>query len=256
MIAETLRTLGLNMDFAPVVDVIDAERSQHPNGLISREFGRSKEDVVSMAGAFLDELQRGGVIGCLKHFPGLGAARVDSHEELPQVDISESELENTDLYPYREMLAMSHAVMVAHATYPASSLQERDENGRLLPSSLSNNFISTLLRDRLGFDGVVITDDLEMGAIVKNYGIGEASKMAVKAEADMLAICADPQAIRAGYHAVLAAVADGDISEERLEASLARIAALKQKLSPPTPLETVRMGQISGEVAALVTELG
>lgn len=255
LIAEILRMLGFNMDFAPVVDVIDGERAQHPNGLFSRELGRSKSDVVSLGGAFLDELQAGGIVGCLKHFPGLGAARVDSHEELPIVETDESDLNETDLYPYQQLLARIHAVMVAHAAFPRHSLQERDESGKLLPSSLSKNFISTLLRDRLGFDGVVITDDLEMGAIVKNYGIGDACKMAINAGADMLAICADPQAIRDGYAAVLDAVNSDEIAEKRLDESLARIDALRKKLSTPTELDTERLAVISNEIADFVAEL-
>ena len=229
IIGETLRILGFNMDFAPVVDVNDEERSKYSNGLFSRTFGRSKEDVVEFAGAFLTTLQTNGIAGCLKHFPGLAAARVDSHEELPVVEIPEAELNSTDLYPYHQLLASGdvHAIMAAHASFPNHRLQETDQNGKLLPSSLSYNFVTTLLRDELAFDGLVITDDLEMGAIVKNYGIGDACKMAVKAGADMLAICADPNAVRGGYNAVLKAVNDGEIGIDRIEESLTRIARIK-----------------------------
>src|SRR5258708_21438122 len=131
IIAETLRILGFNMDFAPVVDVIDDDRAKYSNGLFSRTFGDSKEDAVAYAGEFLRVLQAGGIAGCLKHFPGLAAAGVDSHEELPVVDIPESELIATDLFPYRELLKMSdvQAIMVAHASFPHHRLQETDQNG-------------------------------------------------------------------------------------------------------------------------------
>ena len=200
IIAETLRILGFNMDFAPVVDVVDAERAEYSRGLASRTFGNSKEDVSEFAGNFIESLQAGGVIGCLKHFPGLGAATVDSHEDLPQVEISEEEFTAADLFPYRELLRAGsvRAVMAGHTVFPNLALQERAQNGKLLPSSLSYNFVTTLLRGELAFDGLVITDDLEMGAIVKNYGIGDACNMAIAAGADMLAICADPDAIRDG----------------------------------------------------------
>ncbi|HRI04970.1 MAG TPA: glycoside hydrolase family 3 N-terminal domain-containing protein [Pyrinomonadaceae bacterium] len=257
IIAETLRILGFNMDFAPVVDVIDAERAKHTNGLFSREFGRSKEDVVAMAGAFLKTLQDNGVIGCVKHFPGLGAAKVDSHEELPQVDVSENELNEIDLYPYRELLATGEAkaLMAAHTAFPRIELQETDQSGKLLPSSLSNNFINTLLRGTLGFDGLAITDDLEMGAIVKNYGIGDACKMAVGAGIDMLAICADPHAIREGHRAILDAVNSGELSEGRIDESLVRIAGLKSILAEPLEFNADRFGELSDEVAAFNEEL-
>ncbi len=257
IIAETLRILGFNMDFAPVVDVIDDERAKHTNGLFSREYGRSKEDVAAMAGAFLKVLQDNGIIGCLKHFPGLGASKVDSHEELPQVEVSEEELNEIDLYPYRELFAggEAKAVMAAHTAFPRMGLQEIDQSGTLLPSSLSNNFINTLLRGTLQFDGLAITDDLEMGAIVKNYGIGDACKKAVGAGIDMLAICADPEAIREGHQAVLDAVTSGEISEDRIDESLIRLAALKETLAEPLEFDAERISKLSDEVAAFNEEL-
>ncbi len=257
IVAATLRLLGFNMDFAPVIDVISEERSKTSNGMFSRGYGHTKEDVVSLGGTFLETLQQNGIIGCLKHFPGLGAASVDSHEELPQVEISADELNGVDLYPYVELISSGEAkaVMAAHAAFPHHRLQETDQNGKLLPSSLSNNFITTLLRDELKFDGLVITDDLEMGAIIKNYGIGEACKMAVLAGVDMLAICADPNAIRDGYHAVLQAVNNGEITEARIDESLTRIAKLKSQLAEPLPFDAARLQYLSDEVAALNADL-
>lgn len=257
VVAETLLILGFNMDFAPVVDVIDEERAKYSNGLFSRAFGVSKEEALTLGGTFLKTLQQNSVIGCLKHFPGLGAASVDSHEELPQVDISEDELQMTDLYPFRELIGSgdAKAVMVAHAAFPQVRLQETDQNGKLLPSSLSKNFITNLLRGELGFDGLVITDDLEMGAIVKNYGIGEACKMAILAGVDMLAICADPQSIKDGYSAVLRAVNNSEITEDRLDRSLERIALLKNQLSNPLDYDAERIKILSEEVAVLNDDL-
>lgn len=253
IIAESLRILGFNMDFAPVVDVVDIERAKNSNGLFSRAFGSSKEDTLTLGGSFLATLQQNGIIGCLKHFPGLGASNVDSHEELPQVNISEDELLSTDLFPYRELLKTgdTKAVMAAHAAFPQTNLQETGQNGKLLPSSLSKNFITTLLRGELWFDRLVITDDLEMGAIVNNYGIGEACKMAVGAGVDMLAICAEPNAIREGYNSILSAVENGEIDEGRVDASLARIVKLKKELSEPLAFDPERLQALSDQVAAL-----
>jgi len=255
IIGETLRILGFNMDFAPVVDVIDNERSHYQNGLLSRTFGNCKEDVMTFGGAFLEALQSHGIAGCLKHFPGLGASRVDSHEELPSIDVPEDRLRFVDLFPYWEWQLFNdseiHAVMVAHAAFPGNALQETDQNGKLLPSSLSYNFVTKLLRGDIGFDGLVITDDLEMGAIVKNYGIGEACKMAINAGADSLAICANPNAIRVGYQAVLSAVENDEIAHERLEDSLARISGLKGRLSEPPNFDEGRLKELSEQTAAL-----
>ena len=253
IIAESLRILGFNMDFAPVVDVMGKGRSGQQNGLVSRTFGVTHEDTVLLAGEFLKVLQSNGIVGCIKHFPGLGASRVDSHEELPLVDIDENEWQTTDLYPYRELLASGEvrSVMVAHAAYPQLDLQEIGQNGTLLPSSLSYNFVTSLLRDDLAYDGLVITDDLEMGAIKNNYGMGQACKMAIAAGVDMLAICADAGAIRSGYKAVLEAVRSEEISSVNIDRSLDRIAKVKSQLSEPVTFEPHRLEDLSARVHRL-----
>ncbi len=257
IVSDVIRILGFNMDFAPVADVVDENRECSNNGLFSRAFGGSADDVVELAGGFLDELQNGGVVGCLKHFPGLGASRVDSHEELPLVDIQEVEFVSKDLVPYRTVIGANRAkmVMIGHAAYPQLDLQEVDQNGRLLPSSLSRKIVTELLRTELGFDGVAITDDLEMGAIVKNYGIGEACKVAINAGNDMVAICANPESIREGFSAVSDAVRKGTISEARIDASLARIDHLRSKLSLPLDFNSDRLEQLSSSIAELNARL-
>lgn len=249
--AEVLRILGFNMNFAPVVDVIDAKRERVSNGLYSRAFAQTAEEVFEMTETYLNALQAGGCLGCLKHFPGLGASVTDSHESLPTVFLSEAEFFSTDLFPYRQFIKSEkvHAIMVAHAAYPLIDLQATDNQGRLLPSSLNYNFVTKLLRETLGYKGLVVTDDLEMGAILKNYGVGEACKMAILAGQDMLAICADPEAVREGYNAVKKAVNDGEISIERIEESLLRIAALKELLTEPLPFEVARLHTLSQEIA-------
>lgn len=257
IIARAIRSLGLNMDFAPVVDVITAERAEVSNGLYSRGFGSSREDVVELAGEFLDTLASNGIMGCLKHFPGLGASRVDSHEQLPSVAITKEEFESIDLYPYRCLINKigDGSVMVAHAAFPDLDLQETDRDGRLLPASLSFNFVTKLLREELGYDGLVLTDDLEMGAIVNNYGIGEACVLAMEAGHDMVAICAGIDPIREGYAAVLAAVESGRILEERIDISLARIDRAKFRLEPPLEFDPEKIGQLVNEVTQLNASL-
>ncbi len=255
--AEIVRILGFNMNFAPVVDVVDEHRKQFLNGLYSRSFGNSKEDVIKLAGAYLNILQTNGCLGCLKHFPGLGASEVDSHEELPLVNLSRQELFANDLQPYRELFKTTqvHAVMTAHASFPMFDLQETDSDGKLLPSSLSYNFVTRLLRDELGFTGLAVTDDLEMGAILKNYGIGAACKMAINAGEDMLAICANADEMRTGFLAVLGAVKNGEISEKRINQSLERIAHLKTLMQPPLPFDAARLTALSEKIAELNTQL-
>jgi len=213
------------------------------------------DEVVELAGAFNTEIRRHGILSCMKHFPGYGATKVDSHEELPVVDISESEFDSIDLEPYRQLLPNADSVMVAHATYPNVGLQERDQNGKLLPSSVSFAFVTTLLREGLGFERLVVTDDLEMGAIMNTYGIGEASKMAILAGCDMLAICADPVRVVEGYKAVLAAAQSGEISEDRLDASVARIAKTKAAVVDRYEFDSARLDTLSAETADLAARI-
>ena len=257
IVAETVRMLGFNMDFAPVVDVIDEKRESVNNGLFSRGFGRDAEQTTEFTAAFLEQLQQGGCLGCVKHFPGLGASAADSHEELPQVLIGENELKAVDLLPYKRLFERSlvHSVMVAHAAYPNSNLQEQARNGTLLPSSLSGRVISGLLRAELQFNGIVITDDLEMGAIIKNFGIGDAGMMAIEAGADMLAICADAEHIGEGYDAVVESVRSGKIAEDRIDQSLDRISVAKSLLREPLPFDAQRLAELSDSVARLNDEL-
>jgi len=202
-------------------------------------------------------MQIAGCLGCIKHFPGLGASEVDSHKELPAVSVSEEEFFDTDVFPYKLLLAKDaiKSVMVAHAAFPNIGLQEEDQNGKLLPSSLSPAIITNLLRGELRYDGLVLTDDLEMGAIVDNYGIGEACKMAINAGVDMLAICAGVDAINEGHAAISKAVDEKEISEERIDESIARIFAAKNFLELPLPFDNARLDSLSDEIAAFGARL-
>jgi beta-N-acetylhexosaminidase len=156
-----------------------------------------------------------------------------------------------DLLPYRTLLNDSQqpAVMVAHAAYPNVYLQEKDQNGKLLPSSLSFNFVTDLLRKEMNFDGVAITDDLEMGAILKNYGIGEACVMAVEAGEDMLAICAGVESIYEGFSAVENSVGSGRISESRIDESIVRIGKIKSRITEPLQYDQHQLDELSAEIA-------
>ena len=251
--AEILRILGFNMNFAPVVDVTNESRRKFINGLNSRTFGNSKEIAAEFAKLYLDKLQQTGIIGCLKHFPGLGASEIDSHEELPLVKVLQEELSEIDLFPYRKIFKSSNveAVMIAHAAFPVWDLQETDTRGRFLPASLSFNFTTELLRNKMNFRGIAITDDLEMGAILKNYGIGEACVKAINAGIDMLAVCNDPQAIRESFDAVVKAFKSGEISAARIDESLKRIARVKNLINSPLPFDENRLNELSGEIVKL-----
>ena len=145
--------------------------------------------------------------------------------------------------------------MIAHAAFPNLDLQERDRNGKLLPSSLSPAIISKLLRDELEFEGLVLTDDLEMGAISRHCEIEDAAVRAAKAGEDMLLICASPDKIQRGYRALLAAAKNGRLPETRIKQSLNRIAQTKAIIQPPLPLDLARFQQLADEVLQLNAKL-
>ena len=252
IIGEAISLLGFNMDFAPVIDVIDGSRVKLINGLQTRGLGDTREEVVALADAFLDSLSEHGILGCLKHFPGLAAAQLDSHEELPVISITRSEMDAIDLYPYRKLIGREGiSVMIAHAAYTNADLQEKDANGNLLPSSLDPRIVTSLLRDELNFTGLAITDDMEMGAIVRNYGIGEASRLAINAGEDMLAICANAEAIHEAHRALTDAVKKGEISEDRLDESLRRIADLKERVRKAPAFNTKKFVEIDERIKKL-----
>ena len=253
MSAEILRILGFNTNFAPVVDITDETRKGFIMDVQSRTFGKSCEDVVNFTSEYLSSLQKGGVIGCLKHFPGIGAVEFDPHEELPKVSLSRKEIFEHDLIPYIEHFRKNDvfAVMTGHTTFPMFDLQESDSNDKLLPSSLSKKIVTTLLRDELGFDNLALTDDLEMGAIINNYGIGEASKMAAEAGNDFILICNDPKSVYEGFNAVLEAARSGEISESRIDESLKRISRVKSHLEPPLEFDRRRLEELSDEIKDL-----
>ena len=247
--AEIIRILGFNTNFAPVVDIPTKESLNSQNGLQSRCFADNLEDVISLSETYLKTLQNKGILGCPKHFPGIGASVTDSHEELPVVKLNSQDLHKNELVPYQKLLSNTHAIMIAHAAYPNLDLQERDQNGKLLPSSLSFNIITKLLRQEIGFAGLVVTDDLEMGAIIKNYGIGEACKMAFSAGVDMFLICASSEAILEGFAAIAQAVKKGEITENQIDRSLQRIAAFKSLMQSPLAFDQTRLDFLSDEIA-------
>jgi beta-N-acetylhexosaminidase len=256
---EVLRMLGFNMNFAPVMSIMTDERDLLSNGLYSRSFGRSPGEVLGYTTVYLRGLQETGLVGCLKHFPGIGAGEVDSHEQMPLVHLSHDDLIAQDLAPYIELFGRKddrvRCVMVSHGGFPNIDIRQELTGGLLEPASLSYNIVTSLLRGELGYQHLVVTDDLEMGAISRHCDIDAASIRAFLAGEDMLLICAHPEAIRDGYHALLRAASKGKIPKDRIRASLKRIAAMKSIIKPPVPLDLHRMEALSVEIAQLNNKL-
>jgi len=257
--AEVLRMLGFNMNFAPVMELMTDERDLLSNGLYSRAFGRSPGEVLGYTTVYVRGLQRGGCLGCLKHFPGIGAGEVDSHEEMPVVRLNHDDLIAQDLAPYIELFQRRddriRCVMVSHGGFPNIDIVRQRKGGAIVPASLNYEIVTKLLREELGYKHLVMTDDLEMGAISRHCDIEEAVVRAFEAGEDMLTICAHPELIRRGFHALLKAFRDGMIKKERLQASLRRIAAFKALTQPPLPLDLNRFNELSQHTTRLNEKL-
>ncbi len=217
--AKELKAVGINMNMSPVLDV----NSNPLNPVIGdRAFGTDPHMVSELGLATVGGLQDNGVIACGKHFPGHGDTNVDSHKELPTVTADRVRLEHIEFPPFRHVVANGVAtLMTAHVVY-----QALDE---IRPATLSLTIIGRFLREELYYGGVVLTDDLEMHAIIDHYGIGDASVQAIQAGCDMPLICKDRNRIVAAFDAVEKAATSGDLSEGRLAQSFARIRRLKER---------------------------
>ena len=256
---EVLRMLGFNINFAPVMSIMTDDRDLLSNGLYSRSFGRSPGEVLGYTTVYMRGLQGTGCLGCLKHFPGIGAGEVDSHEEMPVVHLSHDDLIAQDLAPYIELFGRRddrvRCVMVSHGGFPNIDIREEVTGGLLEPASLNYNIVTKLLRQELGYRHLVITDDLEMGAIARHCEIEDATVRAALAGEDMLLICATPEKIRRGYQGLLAAAQKGRITPERIEESLERIARTKTIVEPPVPLDLAHFQQLADEITKLNAKL-
>jgi len=252
---ELLRILGLNINFAPVMSIITQERSLLTNGLYSRSFGSSPGEVLGYTTVYMRGLQGTGCLGCLKHFPGIGAGTVDSHIEMPMVPLSRDDLLAQDLAPYIELFQRAddrvRVVMVSHGGFPNIDIKKGTTGGLVEPASISASIVSKLLRHEMGYKHLIVTDDLEMGAIAKQYEIEEATVKAFNAGEDMLLICATPETIRRGYRALLEAARDKGISEKRIQGSLKRIAATKALAQGPTALDIEKYEKLANEIKEL-----
>jgi beta-N-acetylhexosaminidase len=215
---EILRLFGFNLNLAPVVDV--SFDGDFENSLKNRTWGLDAKTVIENAGAFNRTMREQGVLSCGKHFPGYSRAAVDPHHELPIVARSRQELQADEWQAFLALAPELDSMMVGHANYPAL-----DDSG--FPSSLSRKIVHGILREEWGYRGAVISDDLDMGAIVGHYGLGESVTRAVEAGNDLVLLCHRPELIPE------AAKALETISPARAGEAEKQIVQLREKLDPP-----------------------
>ena len=214
IIGSYLKTFGFDMNFAP-----DADVNTNPENIVigNRAFGSDPILVSKMVSSFLSGLHSTGIKGCIKHFPGHGDTKGDTHKEYVSITKTWDELKSCEFIPFTENFSLTDSIMMAHVTLTCAT-----KDG--LPASLSYELITEKLRGELGYDGLIITDAMEMGAIVKNYGAGKAALLAFLAGNDIILL---PNDFHQAYSTILSAVKDGTISEERLNQSILRILKLK-----------------------------
>jgi beta-N-acetylhexosaminidase len=212
LIGTELRAVGVDLDFAPVLDV--DTNPQNPV-IGDRSFGRDPARVAELGAAMLRGLQEAGIAACGKHFPGHGDTRQDSHHDLPRVPHALARMEAVELVPFAAAVKAGVAsLMTAHVVFDAVDAAH--------PATLSEAVLGGFLRDRLGYDGVVFSDDLEMGAITRHFGCAKAAVMALRAGVDQLLVCHSSHVAHAIIDALAAAAgADAEL-RRRLEASEAR----------------------------------
>ncbi|WP_435171645.1 beta-N-acetylhexosaminidase [Paenibacillus glycanilyticus] len=215
-----LRAMGLNMNFAPCIDV-----NNNPlNPVIGvRSYGENPELVGRMGSAAVKGYQTAGITATVKHFPGHGDTSTDSHHELPLVAHDRKRLHEVELVPFKRAIASGvDAIMTAHVIFPAYE-------SRPIPATLSHPILTGLLRGELGFEGVITTDCLEMNAVSQGVGVGEGAVMAIEAGADLVLISHQIHLQVEGLKAVIKAVREGRISESRINESVVRLLNLKEK---------------------------
>lgn len=262
--ARALRLLGFNINFAPVLDL---SGSNHENGLRGRTFGTKAVEVSRLAGAYLDGLQKNCIIGCGKHFPGLGGSDIDSHRRLPVVKHSWEEILEHDLVPFMDLLfhrpgERLHSVMVSHGAFPEVSefLQAwfrrtgelpALESFHQLPATISSNVVMRLLRLVLKFDGLVITDDMEMGAVVQTLSVADATLRAIEAGSDMILICEQEANFVAARDRIVEAAEQNKLHLDALDRAGRRLDRLLEIAGEPEQFDQDEFDVVSRDIAEL-----
>lgn len=228
-----LRLFGFNLDLCPVLDISFDDEAD--NSLKGRCYGKTVEQVIRMAGAFNEGLHGEGILSCGKHFPGYSAATVDAHHDLPKIERSRAELDAEELAVFRQFSALVDSMMICHGWYPTFNLSKR-------PASLSREIVTDLLREEFQFDGLIMTDDLDMGAILNEYGLEETIRLAIEAGNDWVMICHRVASI-AEVHSTL-----GKLPPSQLDGALESVARSKKKLAAPKDFSEAKFQEINREI--------
>jgi beta-N-acetylhexosaminidase len=228
-----LRIFGFNLDLCPVLDISFDDNAD--NSLRGRCYGKTVEQVVRNASAFNDAMRGQGIASCGKHFPGYSAAKSDAHYELPKIDRTREELDKNELAVFRQFIDKIDGMMICHGWYPCFEPEKT-------PASLSRRIITNLLREEFGFDGLIMTDDLDMGAILNEHGLEETIRLAIAAGNDLAMICHRIPEID-NVHRILET-----LPRDQIDRALASVARFKQNLAPFNEFSEAAFRKIDNEI--------
>jgi beta-N-acetylhexosaminidase len=228
-----LRLFGFNLNLCPVLDISFDDNAD--NSLRGRCYGQTVEQVVHNAGAFNDAMRKQRIASCGKHFPGYSAANSDAHFELPRIDRTRDELDGNELAVFRQFIDKVDSMMICHCWYPSLERQRR-------PASLSHRVITELLRGEFGFGGLVMTDDLDMGAILNGYSLEETIRLAIGAGNDLAMICHRIPEIE-NVRRMLETV-----PRDQATRALANVAEFKKKLVWPDEFSEAAFRKINNQI--------
>ena len=228
-----LRLFGLNLDLGPVLDISFDDDAD--NSLRGRCYGKTVEQVVRNAGAFNEAMREQGIASCGKHFPGYSAARSDAHYQLPRIDRRREELDRTELAVFREFVDDVDSMMICHGWYPSFEPEKT-------PATLSRRVVTDLLRNELGFGGLIMTDDLDMGAILTGYRLDETIRLAIAAGNDLVMICHRIPEIQ-NVQRILTT-----LPRDQIDRALDQVARFKKSLTPPDEFSEATFRMIDNEI--------
>jgi beta-N-acetylhexosaminidase len=231
--ARLLRLFGFNLDLCPVLDISFADDAD--NSLRGRCYGRTVEEVIRNAGAFNDALRGAGIASCGKHFPGYSAATLDAHHDLPRIDRTRADLEANELAVFREFSGQVDSMMICHGWYPVFERKKK-------PASLSRRVVTELLRRELAFDGLVMTDDLDMGAILNEYPFDEMLRLTFAAGNDLAMICHRVEKIGDALEVI------EKLPRTHLDRALESVGRFKTKLCAPGNFSQSAFENADGEI--------
>jgi beta-N-acetylhexosaminidase len=250
---QLLRIFGFNLDLCPVLDISFDDEAD--NSLRGRCYGKTVEQVVALAGAFNDALRDQGILSCGKHFPGYSAATVDAHHDLPKIERTHEQLDEQELAVFRAFTGrddspsrpsnnrtaaesrpyLVDSMMICHGWYPCFEPKKT-------PASLSRRVITDLLREEMGFDGLIMTDDLDMGAILNDYGLEETIRLVLEAGNDLAMICHRVPSIEKVHRTL------GKLPPPQTERALESVARTKTKLQAPHAFSESAFKKIDGSI--------